>query len=157
MAVVYGGLTAILAGLYAASIRLFNSLFTASEGQVTHTPCCRSGPRPYSPFPRGSAFAAKALQVSGRRVGMPKLVITHAVVDVERWLKGKEERVTAFSPFATHVTDHVALDGSNTIAITADVHDLAGAQAMLASPPPETAAAMERHGVIQPVTAFIEK
>lgn len=88
---------------------------------------------------------------------MPKLVITHAVVDLERWLAGKAERVTAFSQFATQVTDHVALDGSNTIAITADVHDLAGAQAMMASPPPETAAAMERHGVIQPLTVYIEK
>lgn len=88
---------------------------------------------------------------------MPKVVITHSVVDVEQWLAGKAERAAAFSQFATNVTDYVAMDGSNTIAITADVHDMAGAQAMLASPPPETAAAMERHGVIQPVTAHIEK
>ncbi len=88
---------------------------------------------------------------------MPKLVITHAVVDVERWLTGKAERAAAFSPFATDVTDHVALDGSKTIAITADVHDAAGAQAMLASPPPETAALMEQHGVVPPITAYIEK
>lgn len=88
---------------------------------------------------------------------MPKMVITHAVVDVERWLAGKAERAAAFAPFAAAVTDHVALDGSKTIAITADIHDLAGAQAMLASPPPEVAGAMERHGVIQPITAYIEK
>jgi hypothetical protein len=49
------------------------------------------------------------------------------------------------------------MDGSKNVAITADVHDLAGAQAMLASPPPEVAAAMERHGVIQPIVAHIEK
>jgi hypothetical protein len=30
-------------------------------------------------------------------------------------------------------------------------------QAALASPPPELAAAMERHGVIPPLTVFIEK
>ncbi|MBF6606707.1 MAG: hypothetical protein IVW53_14145 [Chloroflexi bacterium] len=88
---------------------------------------------------------------------MPKIVITHAVVDVERWLKGKEERSALISAFATNVTDHVALDGSNTIAITADVHDLAGAQAMMTSPSPETAAAMERHGVLPPIAAYIEK
>ena len=88
---------------------------------------------------------------------MPKMVITHAVVDIERWLKGKAERAAAFSPFATNVTDHVAMDGSKNIAITADVHDLAGAQAMLATPSPETAAAMQRHGVIPPVVAHIEK
>ena len=88
---------------------------------------------------------------------MAKMVITHAVVDIERWLQGKAERAAAFSPFASHVTDHVAMDGSNTIAITADVHDMPGAQAMLATPSPETAAAMERHGVIPPVVAHIEK
>jgi hypothetical protein len=88
---------------------------------------------------------------------MPKIVITHAVVDVERWLKGKTERAAVISAYATDVTDHVAMDGSNRIAITADVHDLAGAQAMMASPSPEDAAAMERHGVIPPFTVYVEK
>ena len=88
---------------------------------------------------------------------MPKIVITHAVVDVERWLKGKAERFAAISQFATNVTDHVAMDGSNTIAITADVHDMAGLQAMLASPSPELAARMEQHGVIPPIAVHAEK
>lgn len=88
---------------------------------------------------------------------MPKMVITHAVVDIDRWLDGKAERAAVIGSFATNVTDHVAADGSNNIAITADVHDPAGAQAMMASPAPETAAAMERHGVIPPLTVYIEK
>jgi hypothetical protein len=61
---------------------------------------------------------------------MPKIVITHAVKDVETWLAGKAERVAMFSPFATNVTDHVAMDGSNNVAITADVQDMAAAQAI---------------------------
>ncbi len=88
---------------------------------------------------------------------MPKIVITHAVVDVERWLTGKEERATEFGQFATNVTDHVALDGSKNVAITADVHDMAGAQAMMATPTPEAAAAAERHGVVMPISVYIEK
>lgn len=88
---------------------------------------------------------------------MPKIVITHQVVDVERWLTGKAERAAVISAYATQVTDFVAADGSNSIAITADVHDMAGAQAMMASPSPEDAAAMERHGVIPPLTVYIEK
>jgi hypothetical protein len=88
---------------------------------------------------------------------MPKIVITHAVKDIETWLKGKEERAAVIGRYGTNVTDHVAMDGSNTIAVTADIHDLAGAQAMMASPSPEDAAAMERHGVIPPITAHIEK
>jgi hypothetical protein len=88
---------------------------------------------------------------------MPKMVVTHAVVDVERWLKGKAERSAAIGPFATNVTDHVAADGSNNVAITADIHDMAGAQAMMASPSPEAAAQAESHGVLQPTTVYIEK
>jgi hypothetical protein len=88
---------------------------------------------------------------------MPKMVVTHAVVDIEKWLRGKAERAGAIGKFATNVTDHVAADGSKKIAITADIHDMAGLQAMMASPSPETAAQMERHGVIQPLTVYIEK
>ena len=88
---------------------------------------------------------------------MPKMVITHKVVDVERWLKGKAERAAVISAYATQVTDYVAADGSNNIAVTADVHDIAGAQAMMASPSPEDAAAMERHGVIPPLAVYLEK
>lgn len=88
---------------------------------------------------------------------MPKIVITHKVVDVERWLTGKAERAAVISAYATQVTDYVALDGSSNIAVTADVHDMAGAQAMMASPSPEEAAAMERHGVIPPLAVYVEK
>jgi hypothetical protein len=88
---------------------------------------------------------------------MPKVVITHAVVDIERWLTGKAERAALFGQFATNVTDHVAMDGSNNVAITADIHDMAGAQAVMTSPSPEQAAAGERHGVINPITVYVEK
>ncbi len=87
---------------------------------------------------------------------MPRIVITHSVVDIERWLKGKEDRHAAIGSLGTDVTDYVALDGSNEIAVTVDVHDLAAAQTMMASPPPEVAANMEKHGVIQPITAYVE-
>ena len=88
---------------------------------------------------------------------MPKVVMTHAVVDTERWLKGKAERAAALSAFATNVTDYAAADGSNNIAVTADIHDVDGMQAMMASPSPEDAAAEERHGVIQPIIVYIER
>jgi hypothetical protein len=88
---------------------------------------------------------------------MPRIVITHAVKDVETWLKGKEERATLFGQFATNVTDHVAFDGSANVAISADLHDMAGAMAVMASPSPEQAAAGERHGVINPITVYVEK
>ena len=55
------------------------------------------------------------------------------------------------------MVDTVALDGSNQIAVTVDVNDLAALEAMLASPPPEVAALMEKHGVIPPFTAYVER
>ena len=88
---------------------------------------------------------------------MPKMVVTHGVVEIERWLQGKAERAEIISKYATNVTDHVAADGSNNVAITADIHDMAGLQALMDSPSPEDTDAEERHGVIQPITVYIEK
>ena len=88
---------------------------------------------------------------------MPRMVITHSVVDVERWLSGKAERAALIGEYATNVKDYVAADGSNNIAITADVDDLETAQKMMATPTPEAAAAMERHGVTPPVAAYVER
>ncbi len=88
---------------------------------------------------------------------MPRVVLTHAVVDIERWLEGKAERAEAIeSGSGSNVTDYVAQDGSNNIAVTADISDLAAMEAMLASPQPETLATMEQHGVVPPITAYIE-
>jgi hypothetical protein len=88
---------------------------------------------------------------------MPRVVITHAVADIGRWLQGKDERAAAIeSGSGSDVTDFVAQDGSNNIAITADVADVDALQAMLASPPPEVAARMQDHGVVPPITAYIE-
>jgi hypothetical protein len=84
------------------------------------------------------------------------MVITHAVADVERWLKGKAERAAAIGAAGTNVTDYVAADGSNNIAVTADIHDMDAAQALMDSPSPEVAAQMEAHGVVPPFTAYIE-
>jgi len=88
---------------------------------------------------------------------MPRVVVTHAVENIDRWLQGKAERAAALeSGSGTNVTDYVAQDGSNSVAITADVSDLASMQSMLASPSPDTLAAMEAHGVVQPITAYVE-
>ena len=56
---------------------------------------------------------------------MPKVVITHAVQDIDRWLQGKAERAAAIeSGTGSNVVDYVAQDGSNNIAICADVADV---------------------------------
>jgi hypothetical protein len=88
---------------------------------------------------------------------MPKMVITHAVEDLERWLAGKADRAAAIeSGSGSNVQDHVAADGSNNIAVTADVADVEAITAMLAAPPPDVLEKMQAHGVVPPLTAYIE-
>ena len=89
---------------------------------------------------------------------MTKVVLTHAVEDVERWLSFKSERAESIGAMGgSNVVDHAAADGSKSVAVSVDVADLGAFQAGLASPPPELAAAMARHGVIPPVSALVEK
>ena len=88
---------------------------------------------------------------------MPKVVITHAVEEVDRWLQGHAGRAEAIeSASGSNVTDFVAADGSNNIAITADVSDPDTLKGMLASPPPDVLARMQEHGVVPPITAYVE-
>jgi muconolactone delta-isomerase len=84
-----------------------------------------------------------------------RIVITHAVQDVERWLGGKVERAASL-PGATNVTDLVAMDGSNHAAVVFDIDDLDALKAVLSSVPPEVAAQAESHGVIMPMTVYVE-
>ena len=88
---------------------------------------------------------------------MPRLVITHDVVEIERWLEGKEERASALGTVGSDVTDHVAADGSSRIAVSATIHDMGALQSLLDTPPPEVVALMEAHGVVPPFTVYVEQ
>ena len=89
---------------------------------------------------------------------MPKVVITHNVADVTSWLQFNSERVDAIAALGgSKVVDHVAQDGSNSVAIAMKVDDVAGMMATLASPPAEVGEIMERHGVMPPLTIYVEQ
>jgi hypothetical protein len=88
-------------------------------------------------------------------VVMPKVVFTHAVKDVAYWASKHSERVTAFAPWGTNVVDHLSADGANNVAVSIDVHDLAAMQKALTSR--EIEAAKQSHGVVDPISMYIEK
>ncbi len=89
---------------------------------------------------------------------MPKMVITHSVVDIENWLSFKAERAERIAEMGgLNAVDLVAEDGSNSVAIIADVDDPAAVKAALALPPAELSEAMARHGVVPPLTTYIER
>lgn len=102
-----------------------------------------------------------ALHFRKRRKGefiVPRMVITHNVVDANKWLSFKEERAGAIGSMGgSNVVDFVAQDGSNAVAIGADIDDVEAMLAGLASAPPELQAAMEKHGVLMPMTYYVEK
>lgn len=88
---------------------------------------------------------------------MPRIVVTHDVADVAEWLKYKSERADAIAKMGgSNVVDHVAGDG-NSVAVVADVSDVAAMTAALSSPPPEVLTLMQSHGVIPPLTIYVEQ
>ena len=88
---------------------------------------------------------------------MPKIVVTAAVKDVQAWLEFKPKLIAQVSGVASDGASYVAADGSNRVASTWDVSDLEAFQAAQDAASPEMAAAMERYGMIPPVTVYIEK
>ena len=88
---------------------------------------------------------------------MPKVVVTHNVADVEKWLGFRSERAEAVAGLGgSNVVDHVAKDGSANVAVSAEVSDVAAFEAALTAPPPEVAELMQSHGVQPPLTIFVE-
>jgi hypothetical protein len=89
---------------------------------------------------------------------MPKMVVIHDVADVDSWLTFKSERVDAVGGMGgSNVVDLVAHDGGNSVAVTAEIDDVDAMVAAIAAPPPELMAVMQRHGVVPPLTLYIEK
>jgi hypothetical protein len=87
---------------------------------------------------------------------MSRVVISHDVGDVERWLGGKAERASSL-PGARNVTDLVAMDGSNHTAVAFDIDDVDALKAMLAAIPPDVAAQAESHGVaVSTMRVYVE-
>jgi hypothetical protein len=86
---------------------------------------------------------------------MPRVVFTHAVSDVDHWVSKHAERVQAFSAWGSNVVDHVNADGSKSVGVSVDVHDMDGMQAAMQTD--EMDAAKEAHGVLEPVMVFVEK
>jgi len=89
---------------------------------------------------------------------MPKVVITHNVSDIAKWLQFKSDRADAITAMGgSNVVDLVAQEGTNTVAVSAEVDDVAGMMAVLSSPPPEVEALMQSHGVLPPLAFYAEQ
>ena len=81
---------------------------------------------------------------------MAKFIATHAVSNVAQWKSFDAERSTIFAPFASDIVSYVDPAGSTTVALSFNLIDAEGLKAFMQTP--AAIAAMERHGVLQPVT-----
>ncbi len=86
---------------------------------------------------------------------MPRVLFAHRVRDRALWASKHSERVAAFASWGSNVIDYLGADGGDDVAVSVDVHDMAGMQAALASP--EITKAKQAHGVVDPVTVHVEK
>jgi hypothetical protein len=89
---------------------------------------------------------------------MPRVIITHDVADLDTWLEGTSERAEAIKLMGgADVVDHVALDGSNKVAVSAQTDDVDAVLSAIESPTPELVDAMQRHGVVPPLAVYVER
>ena len=79
---------------------------------------------------------------------MPRMIVTHAVKDVEQWLACSEKAAKAFAPYATDVFFFSFPEGGNNVAVSLNVHDMDGLMALSNSP--EHQAFTEEAGVLHP-------
>jgi hypothetical protein len=56
-----------------------------------------------------------------------------------------------------NVVGHVAQDGSNAVAVSSHVDDVEAMLTALSSPPAEMGATVEGHGVLPPLTVYVER
>lgn len=90
---------------------------------------------------------------------MPKIVVTHAVTDMDVWLSKASERADIITRLlgGRNVVDHVAHDGSMTVAVSAEVDDAEALVQALAAPNPEMSSTMQAHTVVPPLTIHVER
>jgi len=84
---------------------------------------------------------------------MPNVTITHSVSNMETWLAGGAERTGLFKTFSTGYRIYRLADKARVALVLENV-DMAKFGAVMKDA--ATAAAMEKHAVVQPVEVFVE-
>jgi hypothetical protein len=84
---------------------------------------------------------------------MANVVATHAVGNMDTWLKGSDNRSGVFKQFCTGYRIYRHVD-QNRVSVVFENADMAKMQAVLSSP--ETAAAKAQDTVIDPIDVYLE-
>lgn len=81
--------------------------------------------------------------------------MTQLASDPAHWASKHSERVESFASWGSKVVDGFSNDGSNNVSVSVDVHDLEAMKAAMATP--EMDAAKQAHGVLEPLSVFVER
>ena len=83
---------------------------------------------------------------------MTTVVIRHKVGNINRWLKGHQDRVEIFSKFSSGFQTLQDTNDSNSVVLIAEVFDMDAMQAVLSNPDIIQKIAKEKHTVLEPIT-----
>jgi hypothetical protein len=83
---------------------------------------------------------------------MPTVVVRHKVGDINKWLKGHQDRVDLFSKFSSGFQTFQDTNDPNSIVLVAEVFDLDGMRALMSNTEIMDKIAKEKHTVLEPIT-----
>ena len=83
---------------------------------------------------------------------MTTVVIRHKVGNIDRWLKGHQDRVEIFSKFASGFQTLQDTNDPNSVVLIAEVFDMDAMLAVLSNPDIIQKIAKEKHTVLEPIT-----
>jgi len=82
---------------------------------------------------------------------MTTVVISHKVGNINKWLKGHQDRVEIFSKFATGFQTFQDTNDPNSVVLVVQVFDTDAMQAVMNNPDIIQKIAKEKHTVIEPI------
>ena len=83
---------------------------------------------------------------------MTTVVIRHKVGNIDRWLKGHQDRVEIFSKFSSGFQTLQDTNDPNSVVLIAEVFDMDAMQAVLSNADIIQKIAKEKHTVLEPIT-----
>ena len=86
---------------------------------------------------------------------MTTVVIRHKVGNLDKWLKGHQDRVEIFSKFASGFQTLQDTNDPDSVVLVAEVFDVDAMQAVMSNPDIIQKIAKEKHSVLEPIIVSV--
>jgi hypothetical protein len=81
---------------------------------------------------------------------MPTIIARHKVGDIDKWLRGHQDRVKIFEPYITGFKTYQDMDDPKSVVLVIETNDVEKLGAVMNDP--AHAETKARHTVIEPIT-----